>query len=51
MSVPRNAGELEAALRAIDAESADANSATATNRRLDLILELLLEIRNNLRGY
>jgi hypothetical protein len=55
MSVPKNSKELEAAIRAIDAESgprsANPDPTAATSRRLDLILELLLEVRNNLRGY
>jgi hypothetical protein len=50
MKAPTDARELEAMLREID-RSCRENPAEATNRRLDLVLLLMLEIRRNLKGY
>ena len=50
MKAPKTASELEQMIEPIDSGE-DSDRLEALNKKFDLMLHLLLEIRNNLRGY
>jgi len=47
---PKTASELERMIESIDSGK-DSDGLEALNEKFDLMLHILLEIRNNLRGY
>jgi hypothetical protein len=52
LKAPKTARELERMIQSIESEGdVDSDGTDALNKKLDLMLHLLLEIRNNLRGY
>jgi hypothetical protein len=50
LKVPKTTSELEHMIKSIESSS-DADGLEPLSKKFDLMLHLLLEIRNNLRGY